>query len=91
MAAAEKKIDQVGATENVSDRTESQNLTDDLMKPVAVNGDLAHASSPARDLQARLMTEVATPRSTSWRHMLMTISTVCLASGVAGLVLTAGG
>jgi hypothetical protein len=93
MVAVEKKIDQVEATEKVSDRTESQNLTDDLMRPLAVDGDVTHAdaSSPARDLQARLEAEVAKPQSKSWRHMLMTVLTVCLASSVAGLVLTTSG
>jgi len=92
MAAVEKEIDQVVATENVNDCREAQNLTDDLKRPLAVEGDLvrADAPSPARDLQARLTAEVAKPQSTSWRHMLMTVLTVCLASGVAGLVLTAG-
>lgn len=92
MVAVEKKIDPVEAAEKVSDHAESQNLTDDLMRPLVVDGDVtsADASSPARDLQARLRAEVAKPQSKSWRHMLMTILTICLASGVAGFVLTAG-
>lgn len=92
MAAVEKKFDQVVATENVSDRIESLNLTDESKRPLAVEGDLvrADASSPARDLQDRLKAEVAKPQSVSWRHMLMTVLTVCMASGVAGFVLTAG-
>lgn len=93
MTVVEKKFDQVGVTENVGTRAESQNLTDDLKRPLAVDGGSVHAdaSSPARDLQARLMAEVTKSQSTSWRHMLMTVLTVCLASSVAGLVLTTSG